>query len=156
MKKSNDKTSKNNGFVVMISFVVGLIVYLVGLFLLFGSSVTKLKFLEKIVYKFALTNNVLLNMKIYGLILFLVGFIIFMVSVVLLYKNNDIKENTRELIIEGRADVITIIVMTYVMILMLVICLLFDEVIGALLFGIAIITQSILNTILIQYFKGKK
>lgn len=79
-----------------------------------------------------------------------------MISVILLYKNNDITENTRELVIEGRADVITIIVMTYVMIFMLVTCLLFDEVIGALLFGITILIQSILNTILIKYFKGKK
>jgi hypothetical protein len=38
---------------------------------------------------------------------------------------------------------------------MLVVCLLFDEVIGALLFGIAIMIQSILNTVLIKYFKNR-
>ena len=94
-------------------------------------------------------------MKLYGLVLFLIGFVIFMVSVVLLYKNNEITENVRELVIEGKADVITIVVMTYVLIFMLVVCLLFDEVIGALLFGIAILIQSILNTVLIKYFKNR-
>ena len=94
-------------------------------------------------------------MKLYGLILFLIGFVIFMVSVVLLYKNNEITENVRELVIEGKADVITIVVMTYVLIFMLVICLLFDEIIGALLFGLAILIQSILNTVLIKYFKNR-
>ena len=150
----NNKSKFN--IAVMIGFMGGLIIYLVGLFLLFGASVTKIDFIKKIFFNLVLTNNAIASIKIYGLVLFLIGFIIFMISVILLYKNNDITENTRELVIEGRADVITIIVMTYVMICMLVTCLLFDEVIGALLFGITILIQSILNTILIKYFKGKK
>ena len=143
----NNKSKFN--IAVMIGFMGGLIIYLVGLFLLFGASVTKIDFIKKIFFNLVLTNNAIASIKIYGLVLFLIGFIIFMISVILLYKNNDITENTRELVIEGRADVITIIVM-------MVTCLLFDEVIGALLFGITILIQSILNTILIKYFKGKK
>ena len=78
-----------------------------------------------------------------------------MISVILLYKEDKIKENIKELIIEGRADVITIIVMTYVLIFMLVICLIFDEVIGALLFGLAILVQSVLNNFLLRYYRRK-
>ncbi len=149
----NDKSKFN--VTIMISFFGGLVIYLIGLFLLFGASVSKLEFLRKIFSTISLTDNAINSMKLYGLILFLIGFVIFMVSVVLLYKNNEITENVRELVIEGKADVITIVVMTYVLIFMLVVCLLFDEVIGALLFGIAILIQSILNTILIKYFKNR-
>ncbi len=149
----NDKNKFN--ITIMISFFGGLVIYLIGLFLLFGSSITKIEFLRKIFSNIALTESAVNSMKLYGLILFLIGFVIFMVSVVLLYKNNEITENVRELVIEGKADVITIVVMTYVLIFMLVVCLLFDEVIGALLFGIAILIQSILNTVLIKYFKNR-
>ena len=86
------------------------------------------------------------------LLLFVVGFVIFMISVILLYKDNKILEDSKNLIIEGKADVITIIIMTYVLIFMLVICLIFDEVIGALLFGLSILIQSIVNSILINYY----
>lgn len=150
-----DSKSKFN-IAVMISFMGGLILYLVGLFLLFGATITKLDFVKQAFLKLSLTSNVVTNMKVFGVIFFLIGFIIFMISVILLYKNNDITENTRELIIEGKADVITIVVMTYVMIFMLVICLIFDEVIGALLFGISILIQSVLNTVLINYLKKQK
>lgn len=149
----NDKNKFN--ITIMISFFGGLVIYLIGLFLLFGSSITKIEFLRKIFSNITLTESAVNSMKLYGLILFLIGFVIFMVSVVLLYKNNEITENVRELVVEGKADVITIVVMTYVLIFMLVVCLLFDEVIGALLFGIAILIQSILNTVLIKYFKNR-
>lgn len=147
----NNKSKFN--IAIMISFMGGLILYLVGLFLLFGATVTKLEFVKKFFLNFALTSNAVTSMKICGVIFFLIGFIIFMISVIFLYKNNEISENTRELIIEGKADVITIVVMTYVMIFMLVVCLVFDEVIGALLFGISILIQSFLNSVLIKYFK---
>jgi hypothetical protein len=39
---------------------------------------------------------------------------------------------------------------------MLVVCLMFDQVIGALLFGIAILIQNVLNAILIKYFSHNK
>ena len=149
----NNKSKFN--LTIMISFFGGLVIYLIGLFLLFGASVSKLEFLRKIFGTISLTDNAVNSMKLYGLILFLIGFVIFMVAVILLYKNNEITENVRELVIEGKADVITIVVMTYVLIFMLVVCLLFDEVIGALLFGIAIMVQSILNTVLIKYFKNR-
>lgn len=149
----NNKSKFN--LTIMISFFGGLVIYLIGLFLLFGASVSKLEFLRKIFGTISLTDNAINSMKLYGLILFLIGFVIFMVAVILLYKNNEITENVRELVIEGKADVITIVVMTYVLIFMLVVCLLFDEVIGALLFGIAIMVQSILNTVLIKYFKNR-
>ena len=92
------------------------------------------------------------NVKLIGGLLFLIGFIVFMIAVVLLYKNNNVIDNTRNLIIEGKADVITLIVMTYVMIFMVVVCLLYDELIGALLFGVTIIIQTTLNSILISYY----
>ena len=66
--------------------------------------------------------------------------------------NNNVIYNKRNLIIEGKADVITLIVMTYVMIFMVVVCLLYDELIGALLFGVTIIIQTTLNSILISYY----
>lgn len=132
----------------MLFFVIGLVMYLAGLLLLFSSTLNKLAFFSNV----TLTSGMLLNMKIWGGILFLVGFIIFMVAIVLLYKNDEINENTRNLIIEGKADVITLIIMTYVMIFMVVVCLLYNELIGALLFGITIIIQSVLNSILIKYY----
>lgn len=121
-------------------FIVGLILYLSGLLLLFGAS--------------AYFN--LNYLKVIGALLFIIGFIMFMIAIVILYKDNEIKENNLNLIIEGKADVLTIIFMTYIMIFMLVLCLLFDEIIGALLFGLTIIIQSILNTILIKYYSKRR
>jgi hypothetical protein len=123
--------------------------------LLFGASLTRLEGVKKLLPDVRLTRSTLLSIKVFGAILFLIGFVIFMISVILLYKEDKIKENIKELIIEGRADVITIIVMTYVLIFMLVICLIFDEVIGALLFGLAILVQSVLNNFLLRYYRRK-
>lgn len=149
------KQKKKNKIYLIVGFICGLIIYLVGLFLLFGASLTRLEGIKKILPDIILTRSTLLSIKIFGAILFLIGFVIFMISVILLYKEDKIKENVKELIIEGRADVITIIVMTYVLIFMLVICLIFDEVIGALLFGVAILIQSVLNNFLLQYYRKK-
>lgn len=149
------KQKKKNKIHLVIGFICGLIVYLVGLFLLFGASLTKLDGIKKILPDIIVTRSTILNIKIFGAILFLIGFVVFMISIILLYKEDKIKENVKELIIEGRADVITIIVMTYTLIFMLVICLIFDEVIGALLFGIAILIQSILNNFLLKYYRKK-
>ncbi|MBQ8659933.1 MAG: hypothetical protein IJ475_03765 [Bacilli bacterium] len=136
---------------IMITFVLGLIIYLVGLFLLFWSGLSKSGIIEVVV----LTNNVIKSMKVFGIILFIIGFILFMWSVILLYKKDKIVESNRELLVEGKADVITIIVTTYIMIVMLVVCLVFDQVIGALLFGITIVIQSVLNSILVKYFNRR-
>ena len=149
------KTKKQNKIYLIVGFICGLIIYLIGLFLLFGASLTKLEGVKKLLPDVILTRSTLLSIKVFGAILFLIGFVIFMISVILLYKEDKIKENIKELIIEGRADVITIIVMTYVLIFMLVICLIFDEVIGALLFGLAILVQSVLNNFLLRYYRRK-
>ena len=149
------KQKKKNKIHLVIGFICGLIVYLVGLFLLFGASLTKLDGIKKILPDIIVTRSTILNIKIFGAVLFLIGFVVFMISIILLYKEDKIKENVKELIIEGRADVITIIVMTYTLIFMFVICLIFDEVIGALLFGIAILIQSILNNFLLKYYRKK-
>ena len=94
-------------------------------------------------------------MKIVGLVIFAVGFTIFMISIIKLYQTEDMGENNFSLIIEGKADVITIIMMTYILIVMMVLCLIFDELIGAVLFGIAIIIQNVLNNILVRYYNKK-
>ena len=151
MKKKKKKVS----IAYIIGFIVGLIIYLVGLFLLFGASLIKLDSIRKFIPDVFLTRGTISSIKILGVVLFLIGFIIFMVSIINLYKKEKIKENVKDLIVEGRADVITIIVMTYVLIVMLIICLLLEEVIGALLFGITILVQSVLNTCLIKYFKKR-
>lgn len=132
----------------MLCFVLGLVLYLAGIIMLFSSSLRQVPVFE------AFFSNVMNfgNVKLIGGLLFLIGFIVFMVAVVLLYKNNNVIDNTRNLIIEGKADVITLIVMTYVMIFMVVVCLLYDELIGALLFGVTIIIQTTLNSILISYY----
>ena len=151
MKKDSKLTTYTT-----ISFTIGLILYLTGLILMFGTNISKLEFAKKFLFKFALTNNMVENMKLYGALLFLVGFVVFIVSVILLYKNNKITESTKELIIEGQADVITIVVMSYVMVFMLVICLMFDQIIGALLFGVALLIQNLLNAVLIKYFSHNR
>ncbi len=147
-----NKNRKKNGLAVVF-FVIGLIVYILGLFLLFGTSLERISFIKSIMshIPFIFDKNTSI-IKLYGGILFIIGFVIFMISVILLYKDNKILEDSKNLIIEGKADVITIIIMTYVLIFMLVICLMFDEVIGALLFGIAILIQSVVNTVLINYY----
>lgn len=132
----------------MLCFVLGLVLYLAGIIMLFSSSLRQVPVFE------AFFSNAMNfgNVKLIGGLLFLIGFIVFMIAVVLLYKNNNVIDNTRNLIIEGKADVVTLIVMTYVMIFMVVVCLLYDELIGALLFGVTIIIQTTLNSILISYY----
>jgi len=152
MKKNKKKKIKVS---YVIGFIAGLIIYLIGLFLLFGASLIKLDSVKKYIPDIFLTRSTITNVKILGVVLFIIGFIIFMFSIINLYKTEKIKENVKDLIVEGRADVITIIVMTYVLIVMLIICLLFEEVIGALLFGIAILIQSVLNNSLLKYFKKR-
>lgn len=147
-----NRKKRKLSMLTMLFFVSGLVLYLVGIILIFSSSLKKLPLFDTLFANLDITNGVLSNMKIVGGILFFIGFVIFMIAVVLLYKNNDVHDNTRNLIIEGKADVITLIIMTYVMIFMVVICLIYDELIGALLFGITIIVQSVLNNLLIAYY----
>lgn len=142
----NRKKKKINVLTILF-FVIGLVLYLLGILLLFSSVLKNVS-----VFKDLFTNIDISNVKMAGGCFFLIGFVIFMISVILLYKNNTVIDNTRNLIIEGKADVITLIIMTYVMIFMVVICLIYDEIIGALLFGISIIIQTIVNNILISYY----
>jgi hypothetical protein len=132
-------------------FVIGLISYLVGLFILVYASVTK----KGLLFDANLTSNDFRMMKIVGLVIFAVGFTVFMISIIKLYQTEDMGENNFSLIIDGKADVITIIMMTYILIVMMVLCLIFDELIGAVLFGIAIIIQNVLNNILVRYYNKK-
>jgi hypothetical protein len=138
----------------MLFFAIGLVMYLTGIVLLFCSSLKNLPLLKAFFSNVTLSNNMVNSMKLVGGLLFFVGFVIFIISVILLYKKNEVQDNTRSLIIEGKADVITLIVMTYIMIFMIVVCLITDQVIGALLFGITIILQTIINTILIKYYSN--
>lgn len=147
-----DRKRRKTSILTMLLFVIGLVIYLVGLLLLFSSGISK-TFVSNILFKdIILGNTTIRNMKLIGAVMFAIGFIIFMISIVLLYKNDEIQEDNKNLIIEGKADVITLIVMTYVMMFMVVICLLYNELIGALLFGITIVIQSVLNSLLIRYF----
>lgn len=148
MNRKKRKTS----LITMLFFGIGIVLYLTGIILLFSSSLKKIPVLRTFFSNVDYTSKAFDSMKLTGGILFFVGFVLFLVSVVFLYKNNEVKDNNRSLIIEGKADVITIIVMTYVMIFMIVVCLLFEQIIGALLFGIAIIIQTIVNSLLIKYY----
>ena len=149
----NRKKRKTN-MLTMLFFAIGLVMYLTGIVLLFCSSLKNVPLLKAFFSNVNLTSNIVNSMKLVGGILFFVGFVIFIISVILLYKKNEVQDNTRNLIIEGKADVITLIVMTYIMIFMIVVCLLTDQIIGALLFGITIILQTIINTILIKYYSN--
>ena len=152
----NRKKRKISVFTIFL-FILGLVMYLGGLFLLFSSGISKTSLSNIFFSNIVMTTEILNKIKIIGSILFLLGFILFMIAVILLYKNDKIQENAVNLIIEGKADVITLIIMTYVLIFMIVICLLYNELIGALLFGITIIIQSVVNTILIKcYSKSDK
>ena len=150
MNRKKRKTS----MLTMLFFAIGLVMYLTGMILLFCSSLKKIPLLEAFFSNVNLNSNILNSMKLVGGLLFLIGFIIFIIAVILLYKNNEVQDSTRSLIIEGKADVITLIVMTYVMIFMIVVCLLTDQIIGALLFGITIILQTTINAILIRYYSN--
>lgn len=146
------KKKKKVSFLVIISFVFGLLMYLIGLFLLLSSSIKKASIIKTLFPNLVVTNAVIIRLKIAGSLLFLLGFLLFLIVLVVLYKDDKIQENNINLIIEGKADVITIIIMTYVLIFMLVVCLIFNEYIGALLFGLAIVIQTIVNSILIKLY----
>lgn len=148
------KKKKKEKIITVIFFIIGLILYLTGLFFILGFGIRN-SFLAKIFFNnVAISNQIAMRFKISGVILFIIGFILFMISIISLYKNDDIREDKLNLIVEGKADVITIIVSTYVMIFMIVICLLFDQLIGALLFGVTIVIQSLVNWILIKYYSN--
>ena len=148
---NNIKKKKSNGFIIFI-FIVGLITYLSGLLLLLSSSFKKAEFIRIFNANIMVTSDMITKLKILGIILFLGGFLLFLIAVIFLYKDDRIQENNVNLIIEGKADVITIIVMTYVMIFMLVVCLIFNEYVGALLFGVTIVVQTIINSLLIRLY----
>ena len=146
------KKKKKVNFVIIFFFILGLLMYLSGLFMLLSSSLKKASILKAFFPNLIVTNEVITKVKILGSILFLVGFLLFLIVLILLYKDDKIQDNSLNLIVEGKADVITIIIMTYVMIFMLVICLIFAEYVGALLFGITIVTQTIVNSVLIKLY----
>ena len=149
---NNMKKKKKNNVWIVFFFILGLLVYLSGLLLLLSSSFKKVSFIKVLNSNISVTSELITKFKIIGSVLFILGFLIFLIAVVLLYKEDKIQETNVNLIIEGKADVITIIVMTYVMIFMLVICLIFNEYIGALLFGISIVIQTAINSILIRLY----
>ncbi len=146
------KRKKKIKVLPILCFIVGLVLYLAGIVLLFSSSLKNIPVFESFFLNVEFTVELTNKFKLLGGLLFIIGFIIFMFAVILLYKNNNVMDNTRNLIIEGKADVITLVVMTYVMIFMVVVCLVYDELIGALLFGITIVIQSVLNGLLISYY----
>lgn len=145
----NNKEDYSNVFSTF--FIVGLIMYLTGLLLLAVGIISNRGIFEFLTF----TNNVLSLIKILGTVLFVVGFVLFIIAIVKFYKDNNIKDSNKDLIIEGKADVITIMITTYIMLIMLVICLVFDQVLGAVLFAILIGLQSIINSILLKYFSKK-
>ena len=147
-----NRKKRKIGIFSILCFVVGLSLYLVGIILLFSSSLRNISLFSVFFSKLVFTTELICKFKILGVILFVIGFIVFMIAVISLYKNNDSIDNNKNLIIEGKADVITLVIMTYVMIFMVVICLLYDELIGALLFGITIVIQTLLNSLLISYY----
>ena len=132
-------------------FVLGLILYLGGLLLLFGASFKS----PKIMQLFG-GFDAILPVKIIGIILFAIGFFMFLAGLIYFYKSNKLFEQNKDLIIEGKADMITIMVMTYLMIFMVIICIILDELIGALLFGVCIVVQSVINMVLLKIFSSHK
>ncbi len=132
-------------------FVLGLILYLGGLFLIFGASFKS----PKIMSLFG-GLEAAKSVKLIGIILFAVGFFMFLAGLVYFYRSNKLFEQNKDLIIEGKADMITIMVMTYLMIFMVIICIILDELVGALLFGICIVVQSVINMVLLKVFSKHK
>lgn len=129
----------------MASFIIGVVLYLSGLFFLMVSTLSHTAVIH-------IANEADVLFRMIGIVLFTIGFTLFMMAVVYFYKHEKIRENYKDLIAEGKADVITIMIMTYIMVIMLVLCLLFDQLIGALLFGLTLFIQSILNSLLLRYF----
>ena len=85
MKKDSKLTTYTT-----ISFTIGLILYLTGLILMFGTNISKLEFAKKFLFKFALTNNMVENMKLYGALLFLVGGTIYLITEIQGADSNEI------------------------------------------------------------------
>ena len=143
--------SEDKSILFKCCFVLGIILYLSGLFLLFVSVFKS----SKIISMFGSTNSVTV-FRIISVVAFAIGFFLFLIGLIYYYKSNKIFEQNKDLIVEGKADMITIMIMTYMMIFMVIICIILDELIGALLFGICIVVQSIVNMILIKYFGGNR
>lgn len=144
-----DKGDYNTVFTTFL--IVGLVMYLTGLVLLIIYVLSNNNILGFLKF----TNNVLSLIKILGIVLFVIGFILFIVAIVKYYKDNAIGDSNKDLIIEGKADVITIMCTTYIMLIMLVLCLVFNQVLGAILFAILIGLQSLINSILLKYFSKR-
>ena len=75
-----NKNRKKNGLAVVF-FVIGLIVYILGLFLLFGTSLERISFIKSIMshipFIFDKSTSII---KLYGGILFIIGSINFLFS----------------------------------------------------------------------------
>ena len=101
MNRKKRKTS----MLTMLFFAIGLVMYLTGIVLLFCSSLKNIPLLESFFSNVNLTDNILNSMKLVGGLLFFIGFVIFIIAIISLYKKNEVQDNTRSLIIEGKADV---------------------------------------------------
>jgi len=142
------KHESNNNMFFKSCFVLGILLYVCGLFLLFVSSFKS----TKIMAMFHSSNAVTV-FKVISISAFAIGFFIFLLGLVHFYKSNKLFDQNKDLIIEGKADMITIVVMTYLMIFMVIICIILNVLIGALLFGICIVVQSVVNMCLLLYFR---
>ena len=142
---------KSNSIVFKSCFILGTLMYLCGLFLLFVCTFKS----SKIISMFGNVQYVKI-FKLIGIVTFVIGFVMFVIGLINYYKSNKVFESNKDLIIEGKADMITIMVMMYLMIFMVIICIVLGEYIGSLLFVVCIIIQSILNVVLNKYFASHK
>ena len=142
------KHESNNNMFFKSCFVLGIVLYVCGLFLLLVSFFKS----SKITAMFHSSTAVTV-FKVISISAFAIGFFIFVLGLVYFYKSNKLFDQNKDLIIEGKADMITIVIMTYLMIFMVIICIILDELIGALLFGICIVVQSVVNMCLLLYFR---
>ena len=68
--KKQDKKIK---IIITCCFVLGLVLYLSGLFLIFGTTLSKLDFARNFFYRFPLTNNIIDNNTINSILCCLIN-----------------------------------------------------------------------------------
>ena len=131
-------------------FMVGFMLDVIGLILILSSTLKNISLLSNI------NSNIISMLKIVGGILFGIGLIICIIGLVMIYKYDNVIDKRRDLVIEGKAGIITILIMNVVLLLLFVMCILMDEYFAAILFGLALLILNVLNRVLIAIFsKGR-
>ena len=125
---------------------LGLSLYLSGFFLIAFIYFDRLKF-----FKFIENPK---HLSFIAFILLIVGFVILGFELLHFYKYTTVVKQKEELIIEGKINIINIILINYLTLFMTILCLLFKQYIAIFLFVISLLIINVSNFLLKKYYKN--